>query len=222
VGLERRKKSGNSFSGSRLNVPGQGIYSLKNTNGERLQISEQKNRIPRPSQTPKEVLLTPTPTVTPTQTPTPTPTITPTNTMTQTPTNTMTPTPTNTETPTQTPTQTPTITPTTSCSMPEGLYFNNALFEYSGVSFYTSFTATCEALSNLEIYGFTGVTGNTWPIFTYNSPLIVGDYIWRDPIIGTQCIPLDDGYYILNPLTPPRYIISVSGSTVIDIPICPS
>jgi hypothetical protein len=140
---------------------------------------------------------------------------TPTQTTTNTPTPTMTP------TNTETPTPTPTITPTVSCSVPGGLFLNYALFEYSGVSFYSSFTETCEALTNFQIYGFTGVTGASWGILTYNSPLLVGDYIWRDPIIGTECIQLDDGYYIINTLTPPQYIISVSGSTVIDIPICP-
>ena len=200
MGLERRKKSGNSFAGSRLNVPGQGIYVVKNTDGEQLKVNPQTDRVPRPSQTPSTSggnIQTPTPTNT--ETPTQTPTITPTNTQ----------------------TQTPTITPTASCSFPEGLYGNNALFEYSGVTFYTSFTETCIAFTNLQIYGFSATTGISWPISTYNSPLIVGDYIWRDPIFNTECIPLDDGYYIIDSLSPSPYIITVSGSTVIDLPTCP-
>ena len=204
MGLTERKRSGNSFAGSKLNVPGQGIYVVKNNDGEKLQINEQKNRIPRPSQTP-------TPTISQTNTETQTPTPTPTNTETQTPTPTI--------TPTNTLTPTPTITPTVSCSIPSGLTYNNALFEYSGVSFYTSFTETCEALFSIDTSGFTS-TGITWGIRTYSVLPNIGDYIWRDPIISTQCIPLDDGYYIINSLLPNPYIIQVSGSTVIDIPTC--
>jgi hypothetical protein len=88
VGLTSRKRSGKSFAGSRLNVPGQGIYTVKNTDGDKLDIKQQLDRTPRPSQTP-------TPSVTPTITPTPTPTQTiP-----------ITPTPTPTPTPSQTPEQ---------------------------------------------------------------------------------------------------------------------
>ena len=121
MGRNLRKKSGNLFAGSKLNVSGQGIYTVKAFTGYKLQVDEQKNRVPRPSQTPSNTP-NPTPTITPSVTPsitptnTPTPSITPTNTPTITTTITpsVTPsiTPTNTETPTQTPTPTPTPTDT--------------------------------------------------------------------------------------------------------------
>jgi hypothetical protein len=73
MGRNLRKKSGNLFAGSKLNVPGQGIFTVKSFTGYKLQVNEQKNRVPRPSQTPP--LQTPTPSITHS----PTPTITPTN-----------------------------------------------------------------------------------------------------------------------------------------------
>jgi len=91
VGLVDRKRSGLYFAGSRLNVPGLGIYAIKRTSGEKLEVNPQQGRIPRPSQT-----------STPTQTATPTPSVTPT----------LTPTPTATPTVTPTPSFTPTLTPT--------------------------------------------------------------------------------------------------------------
>ena len=114
MGRNLRKKSGNLFAGSKLNVPGQGIFTVKAFTGYKLQVDEQKNRVPRPSQTPSN-----TPTPTPTITPSVTPTITPTNTITPTPTIT----PTNTITPSVTP-QTPfisiwrTTTPFESITLP--------------------------------------------------------------------------------------------------------
>ena len=77
MGLVIRKRQGNKIlAGSKLNVPGQGIYTVKNTDGDKLEIKQQLDRTPRPSQTP-----TPTPTqtipITPTPTPTPTPSQTP-------------------------------------------------------------------------------------------------------------------------------------------------
>jgi hypothetical protein len=92
MGRSLRKKSGNLFAGSKLNVPGQGIYTVKAFTGYKLQVDEQKNRVPRPSQTPSNTP-TPTPTITPSITPTPTitPSITPTITPSITPTPTETP-----------------------------------------------------------------------------------------------------------------------------------
>jgi len=113
MGLERRKKSGREFAGSKLNVPGQGIFTVERSPNDKIHIHRQIGRIPRPPQTP-------TPTPTPTITPAPLcdiiidviPILTPTPTITPTVTNTPTPTVTNTPTPTVTNTPTPTITPT--------------------------------------------------------------------------------------------------------------
>jgi surface protein len=63
MGLGARKKSGNLFAGSKLNVPGQGIYNVKKFTGYKIEFGEQKNRTPRPSSTP---LISSTPTPTPT------------------------------------------------------------------------------------------------------------------------------------------------------------
>ena len=73
MGLERRKKSGRDFGGTKLNVPGEGIFTVKRTPNDKTHIHKQIGRIPRPSQTP-----TPTPSVTPTITPSVTPSVTPT------------------------------------------------------------------------------------------------------------------------------------------------
>ena len=113
MGLIRRKTSGNIIGGSLLNVPGQGIFSIKRTDPDKILVGPiNPNPLRRltPTPTPK---LEPTPTPSMTSTITPTPTITPTTTLTQTPTTTETPTPTPTVTPTTTETQTPTPTPTT-------------------------------------------------------------------------------------------------------------
>jgi surface protein len=80
-----RKKSGNIFAGSKLNVDGQGIYNLKIIKGlTKVLPKTQEGNDGTP----------PTPTQTQTQTPTNTPTQTLTNTPTQTQTQTVTPTPT--------------------------------------------------------------------------------------------------------------------------------
>jgi uncharacterized protein (TIGR02145 family) len=103
MGFEDRKKSGNVFGGSKLNVPGQGIFNLKIIKPniiKKLPLSPTED-----GGTPiacdftyivKSIPNTPTPTPTPTQTQTQTPT----------------PTPTQTNTPTLTPTPTPTPTTT--------------------------------------------------------------------------------------------------------------
>ena len=64
MGLISRNKSGNLFAGSRLNVPGQGIYNIKKSEGDKIGVKTSFS--PRPSTTP-----TPTPSPTPTPTPTP-------------------------------------------------------------------------------------------------------------------------------------------------------
>jgi len=101
MGLTSRNKSGNLFAGSRLNVPGQGIYNVKKSEGDKLGVKTSFS--PRPSPTPSptptpsplpdlcylssnllEFMMTendvyivvecPTPTPTPSSTPVPTPT----------------------------------------------------------------------------------------------------------------------------------------------------
>jgi len=108
MGLTSRNKSGRLIGGSRLNVPGQGIYTVIRQPNDKDPIKTQsKEGHSRPKPTPDSTL-TPTPTVTPTITPTPTLTPTPTVTPTITPTSTLTPTPSLTPTSTLTPTPTPT------------------------------------------------------------------------------------------------------------------
>lgn len=80
MGLIRRRVSGNYFGGSKLIVPGQGVYSIKKYNNfvNKSGISKDNyDDIPLPTPT---MTNTPTPTMTntPTQTPTVTPTMTPT------------------------------------------------------------------------------------------------------------------------------------------------
>ena len=96
MGLTNRSKSGRLFAGSTLYVSNQGIYTVKKFKLDKPSIKPVEERKPRPSQTPKEVLPTPTPTPSITNTPTPTPTPTVTQTLTPTPTvtQTLTPTPT--------------------------------------------------------------------------------------------------------------------------------
>lgn len=74
MGLERRKKSGRDFGGTKLNVPGQGIFTVERSPNDKVHIHQQIGRIPRPTQTPTPSV---TPSVTPSPTPTPTPTPTP-------------------------------------------------------------------------------------------------------------------------------------------------
>lgn len=74
MGLIRRRVSGNYFGGSRLVVPGQGVYSIKKYNNfvNKSGISKDNyDDIPKPTNTPTPTV-TPTPTGTPTPTPTPT------------------------------------------------------------------------------------------------------------------------------------------------------
>jgi len=86
MGLVNRKKSGYRFAGSKLNVPGQGIYVVKDTPQDPVSINGiNKTPAKRPTPTPSPkppVTPTPTPSITPTLTPTPsiTPTLTPTQT----------------------------------------------------------------------------------------------------------------------------------------------
>ncbi len=75
MGLIRRNKSGRFIGGSKLNVPGQGIYTVVRQPNDKESIKSQIERIPRPSQTPTPTI---TPTIPPTPTPTPTPSFTPT------------------------------------------------------------------------------------------------------------------------------------------------
>jgi len=110
MGLTNRSKSGRLFAGSTLYVSNQGIYTVKKFKLDKPSIKPVEERKPRPSQTPKEVLPTPTPTPSITNTPTPTPTPTVTQTLTPTPTVTQTLTPTPTVTQTLTPTPTPSST----------------------------------------------------------------------------------------------------------------
>lgn len=65
MGLIKRNRSGKYIGGSKLNVPGQGIYTVVRQPNDKDPIKSQLERIPRPSQTP-------TPSITPTLTPTPT------------------------------------------------------------------------------------------------------------------------------------------------------
>ena len=100
-----RKKSGNVFAGSKLNVDGQGIYTEKNITPDLFkklpkQTPVSEGNPPIPTQTPTNTVtpsITPTISLTPSITPTIslTPSITPTNTVTPSITPTNTPTPTN-------------------------------------------------------------------------------------------------------------------------------
>ena len=113
MGLARRNKSGNILGGSKLIVPGLGIYTVKNTPNDKVTIKSQNLRShSRPTPTPSS---TPPPTPSPTLPPTPTPTPTPSVTQTSTPTPTPTPTPSVTQTSTPTPTPTPTPTSSVVC-----------------------------------------------------------------------------------------------------------
>lgn len=118
MGLENRRKSGQIFDGSKLNVPGQGIKTvnvfkdiLKNPDSvfSSEDVKNDLNRTPRPTQTNTKTPL-PTPTQTPTNTATPS--YTPTNTPTRT--NALTPKPTRTpsNTPQSSQTPTPSVTAT--------------------------------------------------------------------------------------------------------------
>jgi hypothetical protein len=77
MGLVRRRVSGGYFGGSKLIVPGQGVYSIKKYNNFIGKSGIQKDNyddipLPTPSITPTPTN-TPTPSITPTPTPTPTP-----------------------------------------------------------------------------------------------------------------------------------------------------
>jgi hypothetical protein len=115
MGLTSRNKSGRLIGGSRLNVPGQGIYTVKRIPNDVIPVKSDFERRPGPTPTVTPTP-TPTPSITPTLTPSPTltPTLTPSPTLTPTPTPSITPTltPTLTSTPTPTLTSTPTPTPT--------------------------------------------------------------------------------------------------------------
>lgn len=88
MGLARRNKSGNILGGSKLIVPGLGIYTVKNTPNDKVTIKSQNLRShSRPTPTPSSTLPpTPSSTLPPTPTPTPTPSVTQTLTPTPTPT----------------------------------------------------------------------------------------------------------------------------------------
>jgi type VI secretion system secreted protein VgrG len=147
-----RKKSGNVFAGSKLNVDGQGIYTEKNITPDLFKKFPKQTLVSGgnpPSQTPTN---TPTPTITPTNTVTPTNTITPTQTSTVTPTNTITTTPTNTPTPTITQTVTPTPSITPSPLPPTIEYFQDC----------------CDGLTVYKVGGVSTpiIVGNTYYITT--------------------------------------------------------
>jgi len=77
MGLIRRKTSGYRFAGSKLNVPGQGIYVVKDTPQDPVSVrginpTPEKRPTPTPSPKPP-VTPTPTPSITPTITPSATP-----------------------------------------------------------------------------------------------------------------------------------------------------
>jgi surface protein len=111
MGTSGRKKSGKTFTGSRLVVDGQGNSGvLRNKSNGLNNIFKTSNDGPGPALTPTQTPTsqptpTPTPSITPTFTPTPsiTPSITPTNTPTPSITPTITPTPSFTPTPSSTP-----------------------------------------------------------------------------------------------------------------------
>ena len=141
-----RKKSGNIIAGSKLNVEGQGIFTVKG--GDNINITK---HFPKP--TPVSDGLKPTPTPTPTNTPTntQTPSITPTNTQTPsiTPTNTVTPTPTNTVTPTKTPT--PTITTSAlPITNPEAFAYASEVIAAGGSIDYTTALALDTLFNDLQ------------------------------------------------------------------------
>lgn len=174
-----RKKSGNIFAGSKLNVDGQGIYNVKIFKNDITKKIRQD--LPGGEGTP----------------PTPTPTVTPTNTITPTvtPTNTQTPTPTPSVTPTYTPTVTPTVTPTPQYQfLPNNSYPNDSyLVDYidnlTNGYFYGKFTGYSENSvvpanriiklnQDLTIdYSFTGGTGFAGPY----SDVYQGESILQQP-----------------------------------------
>lgn len=53
MGLSRRARSGNVFGGSRLNVPGQGIYNVKVLEADKIPIGSIFREKPLPTSTPK-------------------------------------------------------------------------------------------------------------------------------------------------------------------------
>jgi hypothetical protein len=219
MGLERRKKSGREFAGSKLNVPGQGIFTVERSPNDKIHIHKQIGRIPRPPQTPTP---TPTPTVTQTLTPTTTPTPTVTQTLTPTTTPTVTPTITNTPTPTVTTTVTPTITntptPTVTCSRPSGLTLTFAYHDVNGVNITTGITAACEGLYLLNT---AIVPASSYGIRLINTPAQIGDYVYLDVPLSTACETIPDGFYVFEDiLGPSYYIVEVSNGYVIDLPNC--
>ena len=100
-----------------------------------------------------------------------------------------------------------------------GLYFNPSLYSYNGANFTTGLTETCQVLSNIITYGFSG-SGITTTILTPNNPVQIGDYVYGQPLFDNECTPVPDGYYIVDFYTSSAYTILVSGNTVIDLPTC--
>lgn len=72
MGLSRRNKSGRDFGGSKLNVDGQGIFSVIRSPNDKLGRSN-KNTIKIDGVKPYSPETKPKPSITPTPTPTPTP-----------------------------------------------------------------------------------------------------------------------------------------------------
>lgn len=56
MGLSRRARSGNVFGGSRLNVPGQGIYNVKVLEADKIPIKQNKSEKPSPTPKPKVII----------------------------------------------------------------------------------------------------------------------------------------------------------------------
>jgi len=187
-----RKKSGNIIAGSKLNVEGQGIFTVKG--GDNINITK---HFPKP--TPVSDGLKPTPTPTPTNTPTntQTPSITPTNTPTNTqtpsitPTNTITPsvTPTNTLTPTKTPTTTPTPT-TLPITNPDAYAYASRVIASGGTIDYTTATALDVLFTDLQ---------NT---YTQAGPTFYS---------------VLEGFYPMLGLTSATQAINANGNTVYDL-----
>jgi len=169
-----RKKSGNIIAGSKLNVDGQGILTVKGDSKTTIIKNLPK---PTPVSGGNPPLPTKTPTPTPTITPTPsiTPSITPTQTITPTTT------PTNTPTPSITPTITPTntVTPTTvyGCSVVSNI-------PTSGV---TGFSSSYSLVYNSDNgYVYANNNNNVNDILTIINPLtssVVG-YIPMNSTVG--------------------------------------
>jgi hypothetical protein len=203
MGLERRKKSGRDFGGTKLNVPGQGIFTVERSPNDKVHIHKQIGRVPRPTKTPS---------VTNSETPAPTPTITQTPTVTPTITQTPTPTVTPTITQTTTPTVTPTITPSLSYQGINPISLGQPVLYYQ--TFDTNYLNPSSPISGdgiTELYRYSDsveiATGDTGCVASYdnlsgyNMLFFSGDPggCWPPPCTGTcasQYVTTDDITFI--------------------------